>query len=147
MSESTPLPVKKLHPDAVLPTYKHDGDAGMDLSSVATLTLEPGEILAVPTGIAVAIPNGYVGLVHPRSGLAARGLTVANAPGTIDAGYRGEVKVLLINLGREPFAIAKGDRIAQLVLQQVAHMPPVWSANLDDTQRGDGGFGSTGVAQ
>lgn len=145
MSELPELKVKRLHADAVLPTYKHPGDAGMDLSALQAVTLAPSEIVAVPTGLAFAIPNGYVGLVHPRSGLALRGLTVANAPGTIDAGYRGEVKVLLINLGLEPFAIQKGDRIAQLVLQAVAYLPLVVSANLDDTVRGSGGFGSTGI--
>jgi dUTP pyrophosphatase len=146
MSESPSLPVKRLHADAVLPVYKHPGDAGMDLSAVEAVTVAPGEIVTVPTGLAFAIPDGYVGLVHPRSGLASRGLTVANAPGTIDAGYRGEVKVLLINLGREIFAIEKGDRIAQMVIQQVAHLPLVESANLDATPRGSGGFGSTGLA-
>jgi len=146
VSELPELKVKRLHADALLPAYKHPGDAGMDLSALEAVTLEPGEIVAVPTGLAFAIPNGYVGLVHPRSGLAARGLTVANAPGTIDAGYRGEVKVLLINLGSEPFAISKGDRIAQLVVQAVAFLPLVESANLDDTVRGSGGFGSTGIA-
>jgi dUTP pyrophosphatase len=146
MSQLPSLPVKRLHADAVLPVYKHPGDAGMDLSAVEAVTVAPGEIVAVPTGLAFAIPDGYVGLVHPRSGLASRGLTVANAPGTIDAGYRGEVKVLLINLGREIFAIEKGDRIAQMVIQQVAHLPLVESANLDDTLRGSGGFGSTGLA-
>lgn len=146
MSQLPPLPIKRLHVDALLPVYKHPGDAGMDLSSIEALTLQPGEIQAVATGLALAIPPGYVGLVHPRSGLASQGLTVANAPGTIDAGYRGEIKVLLINLGREAFVIKKGDRIAQLLVQTVAHLPLVESANLDDTARGSGGFGSTGVA-
>lgn len=118
----------------------------MDLSSVEAVTVEPGEIVAVHTGLAFAIPSGYVGLVHPRSGLASRGLTVANAPGTIDAGYRGEVKVLLVNLGKEPFEVAQGDRIAQLVIQEVAFLPLTETASLDDTSRGAGGFGSTGVA-
>lgn len=146
MTDLPELRVKRLHPDAVLPTYKHSGDAGMDLSSVEAVTVEPGEIVAVHTGLAFAIPSGYVGLVHPRSGLASRGLTVANAPGTIDAGYRGEVKVLLVNLGKEPFEVAQGDRIAQLVIQEVAFLPLTETASLDDTSRGAGGFGSTGVA-
>jgi len=146
MTDHPELPVKRLHPDAVLPAYKHPGDAGMDLSALQPVTVEPGAIVAVPTGLAFAIPDGYVGLVHPRSGLASRGLTVANAPGTIDAGYRGEVKVLLVNLGSTPIALNQGDRIAQLVIQQVAHLRLVESANLDDTQRGSGGFGSTGLA-
>ena len=146
MTDLPELRVKRLHPDAVIPQYKHPGDAGMDLSSVEAVTVEPGEIVAVHTGLAFAIPSGYVGLVHPRSGLASRGLTVANAPGTIDAGYRGEVKVLLVNLGKEPFVIAEGDRIAQLVIQEVAFLPLTETASLDDTSRGAGGFGSTGVA-
>lgn len=146
MTDRPELRVKRLHPDAVIPQYKHPGDAGMDLSSVEAVTVEPGEIVAVHTGLAFAIPSGYVGLVHPRSGLASRGLTVANAPGTIDAGYRGEVKVLLVNLGKEPFEVAQGDRIAQLVIQEVAFLPLTETASLDDTSRGAGGFGSTGVA-
>lgn len=146
MTDLPELRVKRLHPDAVIPQYKHPGDAGMDLSSVEAVTVESGEIVAVHTGLAFAIPSGYVGLVHPRSGLASRGLTVANAPGTIDAGYRGEVKVLLVNLGKEPFEVAEGDRIAQLVIQEVAFLPLTETASLDDTSRGSGGFGSTGVA-
>lgn len=146
MTDPPKLHVKRLQEDAILPVYKHDGDAGMDLSAIEAVTLKPGEIMAVGTGLAFAIPEGYAGFVHPRSGLASRGLTVANAPGTIDAGYRGEVKVLLINLGSAPFAIQAGDRVAQLVVQTVAHLPLVESANLDDTVRGSGGFGSTGVA-
>lgn len=146
MTDLPKLHVKRLDEDAILPVYKHDGDAGMDLSAIEAVTLKPGEIVAVGTGLAFAIPEGYAGFVHPRSGLASRGLTVANAPGTIDAGYRGEVKVLLINLGSAPFAIQAGDRVAQLVVQTVAHLPLVESANLDDTARGSGGFGSTGVA-
>lgn len=146
MTKRPELLAKRLRDDAVMPSYKHPGDAGMDLSSVEAVIVQPGDIVAVSTGLAFAIPHGYVGLVHPRSGLASRGLTVANAPGTIDAGYRGEVKVLLVNLSKEPIAIAKGDRVAQLVIQEVAFLPLVETANLSDTSRGTGGFGSTGVA-
>src|SRR5690606_10523157 len=114
--------------------------------SVEAIELAPGQRHAVATGWAMAIPDGWVGLVHPRSGLALRqGLTVANAPGTIDAGYRGEVKVILVNLGSEPVAIAPGDRVAQLVLQQVGRAEVVEVDALDATGRGAGGFGSTGT--
>lgn len=142
------LPVVRLDPDAVLPTYAHAGDAGLDLSANEDVTLPPGGRAAVATGLAVGVPDGWVGLVHPRSGLALRqGLTVANAPGTIDAGYRGEVKVILVNLGDEDVAIARGDRIAQLVLQEVGRARVVEVDTLDDTARGAGGFGSTGVSR
>jgi dUTP pyrophosphatase len=139
--------VRRLRPDAVLPSYAHPGDAGLDLTAVEAVILEPGARTAVPTGLAVAIPVGWVGLVHPRSGLARRhGLTVANAPGTIDAGYRGEVQVLLINLGGETVHLAAGERIAQLLLQPVGQASVVEVDDLDDTARGVGGFGSTGTA-
>lgn len=142
------LPVVRLDPDAALPGYAHAGDAGLDLSSNEEVVLPPGGRAAVATGLAVAVPEGWVGLVHPRSGLALRrGLTVANAPGTIDAGYRGELKVILVNLGDEEVAISRGDRIAQLVLQRVGHATVVEVEALDDTGRGAGGFGSTGVSQ
>jgi len=140
------LAVARLDPDVPLPSYAHAGDAGLDLHAAAGLTLSPGERTAVGTGLQVAIPVGWVGLVHPRSGLALRhGLTVANAPGTIDAGYRGELKVLLVNLGDAAVAIERGDRIAQLLLQRVGHAEVVEVDDLDDTTRGAGGFGSTGV--
>lgn len=146
MSARVDLPLQRLHPDAVTPTYAHPGDAGMDLVSVEQVTLQPGQRHAVATGWAMAIPEGWVGLVHPRSGLALRaGLTVVNAPGTIDAGYRGEVKVILVNLGAEPVTIEPGDRVAQLLLQQVGQAAVVEVADLDATARGSGGFGSTGV--
>lgn len=139
------LAVKRLHADAVLPSYAHRGDAGLDLSTVEDVVLGPGERAAVPTGLAMAIPEGWVGLVHPRSGLARRhGVTVTNAPGTIDAGYRGEVQVLLVNLGQERVELAAGERIAQLLLQRVGHADVVEVHELEDTARGDGGFGSTG---
>lgn len=146
-SEALRLEVRRVHPDAVLPAYAHPGDAGLDLAGVATVTLAPGERAAVPTGLAVAIPPGWVGLVHPRSGLARRhGVTVANAPGTIDAGYRGEVQVLLVNLGDEAVTLSAGERIAQLVLQRVGTAEVVEVDQLDQTARGEGGFGSTGRA-
>ena len=142
------LPVVRLDPGAVLPTYAHAGDAGLDLAANEDVTLPPGGRAAVATGLAIAVPDGWVGLVHPRSGLALRqGLTVANAPGTIDAGYRGEVKVILVNLGDADVVIARGDRIAQLVLQEVGRARVVQVESLDDTTRGAGGFGSTGVSR
>lgn len=143
---------KKLHEDAILPTRAHEGDAGLDLYAVDYDSVYTGEVTAVRTGIAVEIPHGYVGLIHPRSGLAAKyGITVVNAPGTIDAGYRGEVKVLLTALlsyddgFRTIHGIEPGDRIAQLVVQKVELPEPVWVDELPDTYRGDGGFGSTGA--
>lgn len=141
------LRVKRLDPDVALPRYAHEGDAGLDLCAAQDVVLAPMQRTAVATGLVVAVPAGWVGLVHPRSGLALRqGLTVANAPGTIDAGYRGEVKVILVNLGDEPVKIVRGDRIAQLVVQQVGVAEVVEVDDLDDTTRGAGGFGSTGVA-
>ena len=140
------LQMRRLHPDAVLPQRAHDGDAGLDLVAVEDVVFEPGQRHAVATGWALAVPFGWVGLVHPRSGLALRqGLTVANAPGTIDAGYRGELKVILVNLGADPVTVTAGDRIAQLVLQEVGQPTVVEVDDLDDTARGSGGFGSTGA--
>ena len=140
------LEVVRLDPSVALPAYAHAGDAGLDLASAADVRLGPGQRVAVPTGLAVAVPDGWVGLVHPRSGLARRvGVTVANAPGTIDAGYRGELQVLLINLGSEPVELRRGDRIAQLLLQPVGRARVVEVAELDTTDRGEGGFGSTGI--
>ncbi|MEX2486031.1 MAG: dUTP diphosphatase [Nitriliruptoraceae bacterium] len=137
--------VRRLRPDAILPVYAHPDDAGMDLASVEPVRLVARGRAAVGTGLAVAIPPGWVGLVHPRSGLARRhGITVANAPGTIDAGYRGELQVLLVNLSDEDYSIDAGERIAQLVVQPVAHADLVEVDALDTTLRGDSGFGSTG---
>jgi len=141
------LPVKRLDPSAALPSYARAGDAGLDLSSAVALEVGPGERALVPTGVAVAIPEGHAGLVLPRSGLASRhGLTLANAPGLIDAGYRGEVTCAVVNLDRsQPVRIGKGDRIAQLVIVPVAGVRPVWVDELPPSERGESGFGSTGV--
>jgi dUTP pyrophosphatase len=149
VTSATPpgLPVRRLRPDAVVPARAHPGDAGLDLSAVEPLELPPGGRAACPTGLAVAIPEGHAGLVVPRSGLARRhGVTVANAPGLIDAGYRGELQVVLVNLGAEPHRIAPGDRIAQLVVVPVALPAPVGVDELPASDgRGEGGFGSTGA--
>lgn len=143
------IPIRRLDPDLPLPAYSHPGDAGADLVAAEEAELAPGGRAAVRTGIAVAIPEGYVGLVHPRSGLAARlGVTVLNAPGTVDAGYRGEVLVILVNHDREKTVkISRGDRIAQLVVQRVERAAFHVVDTLDDTARGAGGTGSTGGHQ
>lgn len=129
-----------------MPSYAHPGDAGADLCAARDTTLEPGERALVPTGVALAIPEGWVGLVHPRSGLAARhGISIVNAPGTVDSGYRGEILVNLVNLDpREAFHVRRGDRIAQLVLQQVATATFVEVDSLEDSARGDTGHGASG---
>jgi dUTP pyrophosphatase len=140
------VPLVRLDPDLPLPAYAHDGDAGADLLARTDVTLAPGERALVPTGVALALPTGYAGFVHPRSGLAARhGISIVNAPGTVDAGYRGEILVNLVNLDREhEFAIRRGDRIAQLVVQRVHRAEFVEVDSLDETVRGDTGHGSTG---
>jgi dUTP pyrophosphatase len=138
--------IRRLDPDVPLPAYAHPGDAGADLTTTVDVRLAPGERALVPTGISLALPEGYVALVHPRSGLAARcGVSIVNAPGTVDAGYRGEVKVLLVNLdpGAE-VVLARGDRIAQLVIQQVETARFVEVDRLPESVRGSGGYGSTG---
>jgi dUTP pyrophosphatase len=142
------LSFTRVDPEAVLPERAHPGDAGLDLRSAVDIEVGPGERAMVPTGIAVAIPDGYAGLVLPRSGLAsAHGLTMANAPGLIDAGYRGEVICAVVNLDRnEPVKIARGDRIAQLVVVAVPDLDPVWVDQLPSSTRGEGGFGSTGTS-
>ena len=142
------LPFSRVDPEAVLPERAHPGDAGLDLRSAVDIEVGPGERAMVPTGLAVAIPDGYAGLVLPRSGLAsAYGLTMANAPGLIDAGYRGEVICAVVNLDRtEPVKIARGDRIAQLVVVVVPELDPVWIDELPSSRRGEGGFGSTGTS-
>ena len=138
--------IRRIDPDVDLPSYAHPGDAGADITTTVDVSLEPGERALVPTGLSIALPDGYVALVHPRSGLAAKfGISIVNAPGTIDAGYRGEISVLLINHDpSEPIDIKRGDRIAQLVIQKVEHAAFVEAAELPDSSRGSGGFGSTG---
>ncbi len=141
------LPFKRLDPDALLPERAHPGDAGFDLRSLIDVEVEPGERALVPTGLAVAVPDGHAGLVLPRSGLASRvGLTLANAPGLIDAGYRGEIICAVVNLDRDnAVRIGRGDRIAQLVIVEVPELEPAFVETLPDSRRGQGGFGSTGV--
>jgi len=140
------LPVRRLDPRAVLPVRAHPGDAGLDLCALDAHTIGPGERAQVPTGLAIELPAGHAGLVLPRSGLAARhGISLVNAPGLIDEGYRGELQVLLLNTDREAvFELAAGDRIAQLVVIAVALPEPVEAVELTDAARADGGFGSTG---
>ncbi|WP_300386979.1 dUTP diphosphatase [uncultured Nocardioides sp.] len=142
-----PVPVVRLDPELPLPSYAHPGDAGADLHTTVDVVLAPGERALVPTGIALALPEGYVGLVHPRSGLAARhGVSIVNTPGTVDAGYRGEVKVLLVNLDpTEPVELRRGERVAQLVVQRVERAAFVEVDALPDSARGSGGYGSTGT--
>lgn len=141
------LRVQRLRPDVVLPSRAHPGDAGLDLRTADEVVLAPGGRGAVSTGLVVAVPDGHVGLVHPRSGLALRwGVTVVNAPGTIDAGYRGELRVALVNLSTDVVRLEAGERVAQLVLQEVVLPDVVEVDDLADepTTRGTGGFGSTG---
>lgn len=146
MTDAVPVAVRQLDPELPLPAYAHPGDAGADLVAAEDVKIAPGERAVVRTGVAVALPDGFVGLVHPRSGLAARlGVTVLNAPGTVDAGYRGEIMVILVNHDRrDPVRITRGDRIAQLVVQRVerAHFHRV--DELPASRRGAGGHGSTG---
>jgi dUTP pyrophosphatase len=138
--------IRRLDESVPLPSYAHPGDAGADLTTTVDVELKPGERAMVPTGISIALPDGYVALVHPRSGLAAKfGVSIVNAPGTVDAGYRGEIKVLLINLDPSgPVVLSKGDRIAQLVIQRFEHASFVEVDTLPESVRGDGGYGSTG---
>lgn len=135
-----------LDPELPLPDYAHPGDAGADLRARTDVHIEPGQRVAVPTGIAIALPNGYAGFVVPRSGLARRhGISLVNSPGTIDAGYRGEIEVLLINHDQvEPVKIQRGDRIAQLVVQPVVRARFHVVGQLPGSHRGEGGFGSSG---
>ena len=139
------IPVKLLHPLARVPKRAHSGDAGVDLCAVEDAELPAGGRCDVGTGLALAIPEGYAGFVQPRSGLAFRhGIMVVNSPGLIDAGYRGEVRVVLLNSGREPFRVSIGDRIAQLVIQKVEEARFSAADELPETSRGEGGFGSSG---
>lgn len=136
------LRVKKIDPGARLPAYSHSGDAGMDLFSAVDDVVAAGEVKAIPTGIKMAIPRGYVGLIWDKSGISLRG--VHRLAGVVDAGYRGEVRVVMANLGKEPFSVQKGMKIAQMLIQPVETLEIVEVEELDDTSRGEGGFGSTG---
>ena len=141
-----PVGLRRLDPGVPVPSYAHPGDAGADLATAEDCTLAPGERRVVGTGIAIALPDGWAAFVHPRSGLAARsGLTIVNAPGTIDAGYRGEIRICLLNTdASEPIRLVRGDLVAQLVVQQVALAEFVESDELAASVRGAGGYGSTG---
>lgn len=139
------LKVKRIDPRAMLPAYAKPGDAGMDLCALEALSIEPGRSALVRTGLVVEIPPGFEGQVRPRSGLALkRAVTVLNTPGTVDSGYRGEVGVILINHGPEPFAVVPGDRIAQFVIARFATARVTEVADVTETARGAGGFGSSG---
>jgi dUTP pyrophosphatase len=139
--------VKRLDPGLPLPRFAHPGDAGVDLYSTVDLVIKPGMRQIVPTGISISLPRGWAAFVQPRSGLAAKyGITIVNTPGLIDSGYRGEIKVILLNTDREnSFEIKRGDKIAQMVVQQVAEVEWEEVDELDPTSRGTGGFGSTGI--
>ena len=147
MSERVDVLIVRLDPGLPLPSYALPGDAGFDVCTSIDITLAPGERTLVPTGIALALPDGYAAFVHPRSGLAARhGITIVNAPGTIDAGYRGEVKVCLLNTdAHESVTLARGDRVAQIVVQAVVRAVLHEAERLPGSHRGEGGYGSTGT--
>jgi len=139
--------IKLLDPELPAPAYAKPGDAGADLRSRVDFELEPGERALVPTGVAIALPEGYVGLVHPRSGLATKnGITIVNAPGTVDSGYRGELMVTLLNTDKtKSFHVQRGDRIAQLIIQKYEHATFTVVDELEQTERGSSGFGSSGI--
>ena len=141
------LRIKRLDPELPLPAYAHEGDAGMDLYAAADVTLQPFERALIPTGIAVAVPEGFAGFVQPRSGLAIkRGLSLVNTPGLIDSHYRGEIKLIAINLDpTQPLRITRGEKVAQFVIQTVERAVLTEVDELDATARGEGGFGSTGI--
>jgi dUTP pyrophosphatase len=147
VSRAVRLEIKRIDPELPMPAYAHEGDAGLDLYAAESVTLEPFQRRLVPTGIAIAIPEGCAGFVQPRSGLAVRhGLSLVNTPGLIDSHYRGEIKVIVINLDPEtPIDIRRGDKLAQLVIQPVVRAQLTEVDVLDETVRGEGGFGSTGV--
>ncbi|MEZ7154973.1 dUTP diphosphatase [Streptomyces althioticus] len=144
--EALEVLIRRVDPDVPLPAYEHPGDAGADLRTTEACELAPGDRAVLPTGVSVALPEGYAAFVHPRSGLAARcGVALVNAPGTIDAGYRGEIKVIVVNLDpRESVRFERFDRIAQLVVQQVERVRFVSVVQLPESARAEGGFGSTG---
>ncbi len=147
MAYDIQVKIKRLDPELPLPKYANPGDAGLDLYSAVDVTIEPGRRTMIPTGVAIALPQGYAGFVQPRSGLAAKkGLSIVNTPGLVDSGYRGELKVIAINTDAdEPIVVARGERIAQLVVQRVPSVELVEVDELDQTERGEGGFGSTGL--
>ncbi len=137
--------IKKIKDNAVIPSYAHDGDAGVDIYSAEDYLLKPGDRVLVSTGIKIAVPKGYEAQTRPKSGLALKqGLSIANTPGTIDSGYRGEVGIIAINLGKEDIKIEKGKKVAQMVFNKVEEVKFEEVEELDNTKRGDGGFGSTG---
>jgi dUTP pyrophosphatase len=143
--QTVEIKFQKLHPDAQVPSYAHTGDAGADVYSVVEVILQPSDRAAIPTGLAVDIPLGYEIQVRPKSGLALKhGLAVLNSPGTVDAGYRGEIQVIVINLGKEAYTFVKGQKIAQLVLKPVIQAQYI-EGELGTSDRGVGGFGSTGL--
>jgi dUTP pyrophosphatase len=146
VDQNVPVLIKRLDPGLPLPAAAHPGDAGLDLFAATAVTLAPGERAVVPTGIAIALPDGYAAFIHPRSGLAARhGITLVNAPGTVDAGYRGEIRVTLLNTDAQAaVSFQRGDRIAQLVIQRVTRAVLHEVESLPGSARGEGGFGSTG---
>jgi dUTP pyrophosphatase len=137
------LKIRRIHPEAKLPSYGHKGDAGLDLFSCADYVLGAGEVKAIQTGIKVAIPRGYVGLIWDKSGISLKG--VHRLAGVVDAGYRGEVQVVMINLGNAPYEIKKGMKIAQILIQPINEVEVIEAEDLDDTLRGEDGFGSTGL--
>jgi len=137
------LKIRRIHPEAKLPSYGHKGDAGLDLFSCADYVLGAGEVKAIQTGIKVAIPRGYVGLIWDKSGISLKG--VHKLAGVVDAGYRGEVQVVMINLGNTPYEIKKGMKIAQMLIQPISEVEVIETEDLDDTLRGEDGFGSTGL--
>jgi dUTP pyrophosphatase len=142
----TLVKIKKLHPDAILPQYAHTGDAGADLFSIEDFTLAPMARAAIGTGLAAEVAIGFEIQIRPKSGLAlSAGIAIVNAPGTVDAGYRGEIKVIFINLGREPYNITKGQKIAQAIISPVIRAEFTEVTELSSSQRDTGGFGSTGV--
>jgi len=146
MSERVIVKVKRLVRDGLLPKQAKKGDAAFDLHSVVDYELRSGESYGVPTGLALEIPHGYEGQIRPRSGLALKnGITITNSPGTIDSGYRGEVRIIVHNLGRESFTISKGMRIAQIAIRPVPEVEFVEVDELEESDRGEGGFGSTGA--
>jgi len=140
------LQVKKVHPDAKVPAYAHEGDSGMDLFSVEDAEIGPGETKVVKTGLQVSMPKGFEAQVRPKSGLAAKfGVTVLNTPGTVDSGYRGEIMVILANFGKEAYNVEKGKKIAQMVIARVEEAKVEEVETLNETARNEGGFGSTGL--